>query len=615
MKNLFGLIVLGFVVTTGVAQVSPVDQHATIWFYRPADSPQAKNIPTLHEVAGLTRPLGRLAPGEFFGYSVSPGTYVFSYTRAPARGQDLSVLVKPGEQAYVEVHFRDLRQVPVARGAAAMRRLRPAPDVNVLDRSVILAPGSSATPAQVSAPLPDGQSPVPPLNGPTINVWPTVASATSKNATSATGTVPPPATTAVAETTTVSTTTDTAPPPVTTAAAETTTAPTITATTPPPSITAAAETAPAPTITATTPPPSTTAAAETAPAPTITATTPPPSITAAAETAPAPTITATTPPPATTADAKAAATLTTTATPETAPAPTPTTIPTALATTAAAERPPAPTTTDTTPPAATTAAAETTATPTTAETILAPEGVTGPVRDATTTSRPAGSNTVRTPSPSSSTAASKSPTPAAASPSSIHASSAPSSEPDTSTMRTSTAAASTTAPTSTGTPPVTAAVDAVEVNSAGASPAASDSLPSAEIQAALSRAQKLYFAAEFQESILVLGPLDLALKDQPGRIPEAVKVKLQLALAHMGLDETDVAQMRFEELCRLDPVYVLDSFQYAPKVISLFTKARDAATQSRCSAACTQARMFLNEANLHALLASDRKSTRLNSSH
>jgi len=144
----------------------------------------------------------------------------------------------------------------------------------------------------------------------------------------------------------------------------------------------------------------------------------------------------------------------------------------------------------------------------------------------------------------------------------------------------------------------------VEVNSAGASPAASDSLPSAEIQAALSRAQKLYFAAEFQESILVLGPLDLALKDQPGRIPEAVKVKLQLALAHMGLDETDVAQMRFEELCRLDPEYVLDSFQYAPKVISLFTKARDAATQSRCSAACTQARMFLNEANLHALLAS-----------
>src|SRR5262245_6335639 len=130
MKYLFALILLGFVVSTAVAQVSPADQHATVWFYRPADSPLPQNIPTLYEVAGLTRPLGRLAPGEFFGYSVSPGLYVLSYTRAPARGQVVSVLVKPGEQAYVEVHFRDLQQVPVDRGAAAMRRLRPMPNAN-----------------------------------------------------------------------------------------------------------------------------------------------------------------------------------------------------------------------------------------------------------------------------------------------------------------------------------------------------------------------------------------------------------------------------------------------------------------------------------------------------
>ena len=102
--------------------------------------------------------------------------------------------------------------------------------------------------------------------------------------------------------------------------------------------------------------------------------------------------------------------------------------------------------------------------------------------------------------------------------------------------------------------------------------------PSAEeIQTKLSQAEEFYFNARFEESIVILRRLDLALKEQPGRISEGVKVKLQLALAHIGLNETDEARMRFEELCRLDSAYVLDPSEFAPKILRLFNEARGAA--------------------------------------
>jgi len=73
-----------------------------------------------------------------------------------------------------------------------------------------------------------------------------------------------------------------------------------------------------------------------------------------------------------------------------------------------------------------------------------------------------------------------------------------------------------------------------------------------------------------------LTPLDLALKQQPGRISEGVNVKLLLAVAHVGLNETNEARMLFAELSHLDPAYVLDSDQFPPKIIALFNEARAA---------------------------------------
>jgi tetratricopeptide (TPR) repeat protein len=124
-----------------------------------------------------------------------------------------------------------------------------------------------------------------------------------------------------------------------------------------------------------------------------------------------------------------------------------------------------------------------------------------------------------------------------------------------------------------------------------------------EIQAVLSRAEALYYEAEYKETIQLLTPVDVALKDQPGRIPESIKVKLQLALAHMGLNETAEAQARFEELCRLDSNYELDSQQFAPKVIALFSEVRNGQVKSRCFAACSEAKKMLDAGNFQGLLA------------
>src|SRR4249919_1644751 len=72
------------------------------------------------------------------------------------------------------------------------------------------------------------------------------------------------------------------------------------------------------------------------------------------------------------------------------------------------------------------------------------------------------------------------------------------------------------------------------------------------IQSTLSQAESLYFEARFRESIQLLIPLDQSLQEQPNQVKERVKVKLQLALDHIGLNETPQAKARFSELCGLD---------------------------------------------------------------
>ena len=121
------------------------------------------------------------------------------------------------------------------------------------------------------------------------------------------------------------------------------------------------------------------------------------------------------------------------------------------------------------------------------------------------------------------------------------------------------------------------------------------------IQNTLSRAEALYYNAEFSEAIQLLAPLDLALAEQPNRAKDSVKVKLQLALAYIGLNEPTAAKVQFEVLCRLDPDYELDSQQFAPKVVSLFNEVRTNQTKVRCSVVCNEAENLLEAGDLRGL--------------
>jgi hypothetical protein len=158
MKNLFGLMVMLGLVSTTVAQVNSSEQAATVWFSRPANSTSPGEISTVYKVDGLTRPLGKIAPGEFFGYPVPAGTHVFSYTRAPARGQSLTLELKSGEQIFVEVQFRDFKRVSASEGIEAIRKIQPVPEARVLDRIVLrkFEPVSlaSITPARITTSAP-----------------------------------------------------------------------------------------------------------------------------------------------------------------------------------------------------------------------------------------------------------------------------------------------------------------------------------------------------------------------------------------------------------------------------------------------------------------------------
>jgi tetratricopeptide (TPR) repeat protein len=75
-----------------------------------------------------------------------------------------------------------------------------------------------------------------------------------------------------------------------------------------------------------------------------------------------------------------------------------------------------------------------------------------------------------------------------------------------------------------------------------------------------------------------------------------------LALAHIGLNEMMQAKARFSELCDLDSDYDLDPLQFAPKVLTLFSEARNEKVQAKCQAVCDEATKLLNEANAPALL-------------
>src|SRR5262245_43480676 len=127
-------------------------------------------------------------------------------------------------------------------------------------------------------------------------------------------------------------------------------------------------------------------------------------------------------------------------------------------------------------------------------------------------------------------------------------------------------------------------------------------VPQNEVADAVSHAQALYYEARFKESADVLLRVDELLAAKPERIPEKVNVKLQLALAYIGINDAAKARSFLRELYTLDPDYVLDPMQFSPKVISLATETKSEQGELRCQNMRDDARKKLDAGNGKAVL-------------
>jgi hypothetical protein len=105
---------------------------------------------------------------------------------------------------------------------------------------------------------------------------------------------------------------------------------------------------------------------------------------------------------------------------------------------------------------------------------------------------------------------------------------------------------------------------------AASMPVVGAALQSDDVGAILVRAETAYLQARFSDAIAMLVPLNRSLEGQPARLPELVRTKLQLALAHTGLNQLSEAKMLFAELYELNPQFSLDETKFAPKVVELF---------------------------------------------
>jgi tetratricopeptide (TPR) repeat protein len=123
----------------------------------------------------------------------------------------------------------------------------------------------------------------------------------------------------------------------------------------------------------------------------------------------------------------------------------------------------------------------------------------------------------------------------------------------------------------------------------------------AAVADALAHAQALYYEAKFKDSADVLARIDEALSSRPDRIAERTTVKLQLALAYIGINDGTKAKALLRDVYSLDPDYALDPMQFSPKVISLAGEAKAEQSELRCQGVREDARKNLDAGNVRAV--------------
>src|SRR5262249_54519050 len=110
-----------------------------------------------------------------------------------------------------------------------------------------------------------------------------------------------------------------------------------------------------------------------------------------------------------------------------------------------------------------------------------------------------------------------------------------------------------------------------------------------DVSETMARAEALYYEADFAKSIELLLHVDSLLGPQGDRLQEKAGVKLQLALAYIGLNDTGRAKTYFRDLYELDPDHVVDPQQFSPKVVVLAEQAKAEQNEARCRAVLSDA--------------------------
>ena len=123
-----------------------------------------------------------------------------------------------------------------------------------------------------------------------------------------------------------------------------------------------------------------------------------------------------------------------------------------------------------------------------------------------------------------------------------------------------------------------------------------------DLAAALVRAETLYYDAQFQETIDLLRPIDASLASESVSLDEKTRVKVLLALAYIGLNDTAKAKSLFKEASGLDPNLSLSSEKFSPNVVDLFDEAKAEQREDGCRSICQAVNKSLDAHDLTAVL-------------
>ena len=120
-----------------------------------------------------------------------------------------------------------------------------------------------------------------------------------------------------------------------------------------------------------------------------------------------------------------------------------------------------------------------------------------------------------------------------------------------------------------------------------------------DISKELSRAESLYYEAEFQSSLDLLLSLEKRVAIA-GRRDDQLKIDFYLSLVYLGLSQQEIAKSKMVKVCSVDPHYAPNSSQYSPKVNALFEDAKATCRENHCEEICRPAVSLIKEGRLDA---------------